>query len=174
MWTYFTHANTRRWIDILPKLVSAYNKATHRTIDMAPIDVDKEVEVPMWLKQESLGVKTVTPQVKVGDHVRVSKVKSVFGKGYLPNWTEEVFTVISVGTKEPIQIKIKDYAGNEIDGSYYKQEVQVVDKPEMYRIERIIRTRKVGGVKEYLVKWLGYPDSFNSWVGEDAVERIGT
>src|SRR3977135_866920 len=87
----------------------------------------------------------------------VSKVKSVFGKGYLPNWTEEVFTVISVGTKEPIQIKIKDYDGNEIDGSYYKQEVQVVDKPEMYRIERIIRTCKVGGVKQYLVKWLGYP-----------------
>src|SRR3977135_978115 len=144
MWNYFTHANTRRLIDILPKLVSAYNKATHRTIDMAPIDVDKEVEVPMWLTQESLGVK---PQVKGVDHLRVSKVKSVFGKGYLPNWTEEVFTVISVGTKEPIQIKIKDYAGNEIDGSYYKQEVQVVDKPEMYRIERIIRTRKVGGVK---------------------------
>jgi len=172
MWTYFTHANTRKWIDVLPKLVDAYNKAKHRTIDMAPAQVDKEEEIPLWLKNESLGVKVAKPKIKVGDHVRISKAKRVFDKGYLPNWTEEVFTVTSVSKKEPIQIRIKDYDGVEVEGSYYKEEVQVVDKPEMYRIERIIQTRKVAGVKQYLVKWLGYPNQFNSWVGEDAVQRL--
>ena len=77
-------------------------------------------------------------------------------------------------TKEPIQIKIKDYDGNEIQGSYYKEEVQVVDKPTEYRIENIVQTRKVGGKKQYLIKWLGYPRHFNSWVGEDAITRLGT
>src|SRR5271156_6525654 len=46
MWNYFTHANTRKWLDVLPKLVSAYNKAVHRGIDMAPADVGPEEEIP--------------------------------------------------------------------------------------------------------------------------------
>ena len=31
------------------------------------------------------------PKFKVGDHVRFSKYKNVFAKGYTPNWTEEIF-----------------------------------------------------------------------------------
>ena len=42
MWNYFTYANTRKWLDVLPKLVSGYNKAVNRGIDMAPEDVDDE------------------------------------------------------------------------------------------------------------------------------------
>ena len=56
--------------------------------------------------------------------------------------------------------------------SFYKEEVQVVKKPEEYRVEYVVRERKRGGKKEYLIKWLGYPTSFNSWVGEDAIKRL--
>ena len=64
---------------------------------MAPVDVTMEEEIPLWLRNESLEIKTVkSKKIKVGDHVRVSKVRRVFDKGYLPNWTEEVFTVTSV------------------------------------------------------------------------------
>ena len=31
------------------------------------------------------------PKFKVGDHVRISKFKNVFAKGYTPNWSEEIF-----------------------------------------------------------------------------------
>ena len=31
------------------------------------------------------------PKFKVGDHVRISKLKNVFAKGYAPNWSEEIF-----------------------------------------------------------------------------------
>ena len=31
------------------------------------------------------------PKFKVGDHVRISKFKIVFAKGYTPNWSEEIF-----------------------------------------------------------------------------------
>ena len=30
------------------------------------------------------------PKFKVGDHVRVSKYKNIFAKGYAPNWSEEI------------------------------------------------------------------------------------
>ena len=33
------------------------------------------------------------PEFKVGDHVRRSKHKSIFAKGYTPNWFEEVFMI---------------------------------------------------------------------------------
>ena len=33
------------------------------------------------------------PKFKVGDHVRISKFKNIFAKGYKPNWSEEIFVV---------------------------------------------------------------------------------
>ena len=33
------------------------------------------------------------PKFKVGDHVRISKYKTVFAKGYKPNWSEAVFVI---------------------------------------------------------------------------------
>ena len=106
--------------------------------------------------------------------VRISKVKSIFKKGYLPNWIEEVFTVVKIIDGNPKQYKLTDYDDNQLDGSFYSQEIQVVDKPETFRIEKVLQTRKLrGGKKEYLVKWLGYPKQFNSWVGEDAIQQLG-
>ena len=33
------------------------------------------------------------PKFKVGDHVRISKNKNIFAKGYAPNWSEEIFVI---------------------------------------------------------------------------------
>ena len=33
------------------------------------------------------------PTFKIGDHVRISKYKYIFAKGYTPNWSEEIFVV---------------------------------------------------------------------------------
>ena len=33
------------------------------------------------------------PKFKVGDHVRISKYKNIFAKGYAPKWSEEVFVI---------------------------------------------------------------------------------
>ena len=30
---------------------------------------------------------------KVGDHVRIPKYKNIFAKGYMPNWSKEVFGI---------------------------------------------------------------------------------
>ena len=36
------------------------------------------------------------PKFKVGDHVRISKYKNIFAKGYAPNWSEEIFVISKV------------------------------------------------------------------------------
>ena len=33
-----------------------------------------------------------------------------------------------------------------------------------WAVERLIKKRRTGSKTQYLVKWLGYPDSDNSWV----------
>ena len=51
--------------------------------------------------------------------------------------------------------------GEEIQGTFYEQELQKTEQ-EIFRIEKIIRSRKKNGKKEIFVKWDGYDKSFNS------------
>jgi len=80
-------------------------------------------------------------------------------KAYTARWSEEVFTVSEVRYTDPITYKIVDYKNEEIKGSFYEQELQKATQ-ELFRIEKIIKKK---GNKS-LVKWLGYPDKFNSCV----------
>ena len=101
------------------------------------------------------------------DRVRISKKKGVFEKGYTPRWTEEVFKVSEVHYTEPITYKIVDLNNDEIQGSFYAPELQKTTQ-EMFRIEKVIRRK---GNKS-LVKWLGYPESFNSWVDNKDLVKL--
>ena len=119
-------------------------------------------------KQEGIEPQKVTLRnpssvFKIGDSVRLSKAKRVFDKGYLPNYTEEIFTVSKILNTKPIQYKVRDYHNIEIEGSFYAAEMQLVVKPDDYVIERILASRGKGRKKEYLIKWLGYPKQFNLW-----------
>ena len=67
-----------------------------------------------------------------------------------------VFKISKIQLTFPVTYKITDYNGEEIQGSFYEQELQKT-KQDIFRIEKIIRQ----GNKS-LVKWMGYNDSFNS------------
>jgi hypothetical protein len=148
----------------------AYNASIHRTIGIAPINVTNENEHALWTAQEERGPQKVSlreprEQFNVGDFVRLSKAKRVFAKGYLPNWTEEVFTISRVlNNSRPTQYKVRDYRNEEIQGSFYGAELQKVTRPDQYAVERVIRTRRVNRQTQYLVKWLGFGPEHNSWV----------
>ena len=105
---------------------------------------------------------------KVGDPVRISRMKGKFEKGYMyeTNWSCEIFRISAVIPRNPPVFKVKDYKGEVIDGTFYHQELQLVneDKNGYYHIEKILKTRKRKGQSEYFVKWQGYPASMNSWV----------
>jgi hypothetical protein len=62
---------------------------------------------------------------------------------------------------------LNDLAGESIKGKFYEQELQKVDKrDDVYRVEKILKTRKRNGQVQYLIKWLGFPDKFNSWTND--------
>jgi len=102
---------------------------------------------------------------KIGDKVRISKYKSVFDKGYLPNWTTELFTVSRIVKTNPVTYKIEDYNKEEVSGSFYEQELVLFNKKdELYEVEKILKHRIKNGKKEYFVKWKSYGNEFNSWI----------
>ncbi len=88
--------------------------------------------------------------------MRISKAKGTFEKGYLANWSEDVFTVSGVDERHaPVMYTIKDSMVEEIKGKFYALELQKVSNPDgLSLIEKMIRREK--GAR-YLVKFLGYP-----------------
>ena len=117
--------------------------------------------------------KRVRFKFQVGDRVRISKVKRIFEKSYLPNFTEELFTVYKRFAHQLPVYKLKDDTGEILDGTFYEPELQkIIKNDDIYRVEKVIRKRKRKGVTEYFVKWKGYQDKFNSWVPERDISRL--
>ena len=58
----------------------------------------------------------------VGDHIRISKHKNVFAKGYFPNWSEEVFVIKNVKNPVPWTYCYSALKGEEIVKTFYKKE----------------------------------------------------
>ena len=46
-------------------------------------------------------VNDTDSKFKAGDHVRISKYKNIFAKGYSPNWSEEVFLISKIKNTVP-------------------------------------------------------------------------
>lgn len=122
LWRYFTAKKTYKYVDVLQKLMKAINSSYHSVIKMRPIDVTMENEnmVRERLKERK---KKTKPVYQPGDKVRIAQEKHVFKKGYLPNFTKEIFQVVRVLKKHPVLYKIQDLNGEEIEGSWYQHEL---------------------------------------------------
>ena len=174
MWRYFTKNNTLHYLDALPSLVNSYNHTYHRSIKRAPASVNHKNQQQVWLTLYGSELKKTQPVYKEGDKVRISSARRNFKKGYLPSWTQEIFTIIKVKKTVPPTYKIVDDQKEPIRGSFYKQELQkvYVDHNKLYKIEKVLERRGRGKSLKLLVKWEGYPPSHNSWVPISQVKRL--
>jgi len=131
MWKRFTAENTRNWIDMLDKLMKEYNNRVHSTIGMSPVKASAK-ENEMLVLQNTIdktrSIPITKPKFKIGDKVRISRMKAIFEKGYLPNWTEELYVIDKVQKTIPPTYKLKDLLGEEIEGSFYEKELQKSDQ----------------------------------------------
>ena len=149
IYKYMTSISKNVYIDKLDDTVDESNNTYHTTVKMKPADVKDNTYI-----NADKEINNKDPKFKVGDHVRISKYKNIFAKGYMPNWSEEVFVIKKVKNTVPWTYVINDLNGEEITGTFYEKELQNTNQEE-FRIKKVIR-------RKLYVKWKGYNNSFNS------------
>ena len=145
---------------MIDDIFDKYNNTVHTTIKMKPIDIKGDFYAKY---NEDFNKKD--PKFKVGDHVRISKYKNIFAKGYTPNWLGEVFVVSKTKNIVPWIYVVSDLSGEEITASFYEKELQKTSR-EKIRIEKVLKRK---GDKLY-IKWKGYDKRFNSWIDKKHFE----
>ncbi|GFX52888.1 chromo domain-containing protein [Trichonephila clavipes] len=165
MFRVFTQRNSYKYLDILKPLVDSYNNSVHRSHGFAPANVT-EADEPQLYKLLYKIDSPIRFRFAVNDVVRISKARKVFRKGYLPGWTEETFIIYKRYPTNPPTYVLQDLSGKEIAGRFYTEELQKIDKSDndLWAIEKIIRKKGRGISRQLFVKWVGFDDSFNSWI----------
>ena len=116
---------------------------------MKPVDVKPSTYFDFITENEK-----EDPKFKLVDHVRISKYKNIFLKGYIPNWSDEFFVIKKVKNTVPQTYVINDLNGEEIVGTFYEKELEKTCQKE-FRVEKVLKRKD----DKVYVKWRDY-DNF--------------
>ncbi|GFT25894.1 putative uncharacterized transposon-derived protein F54H12.3 [Trichonephila clavipes] len=123
----FTHSNSYKYYDILPVLVDSYNHSIHSAHGFEPAKVTTADEPELYKRSYH---SSSNPQFRfaVNDTVRTTRIRDIFRKGYMPGWTEETFRIYKrYPTTQPTYV-LQDFNSREIEGLFYNEELQKIDK----------------------------------------------
>jgi transposase InsO family protein len=131
IWRFMTYNKTKRFVDVLPELVSSYNATIHSSIGMPPKDVNKQNEQDLKIKLYGDPDKPVFIKFKfkIGDYVRLIIDKKVYEKDATIKWSDEIYIVDQLVPSSPPVYKIRDLKGTLYNWNYYAQELQAVRFP---------------------------------------------
>lgn len=167
MWKEFSLQGNYKWMQLLPRIIEKYNHTKHSTIGMKPADVNVKNSKTL-LNTVYTQLKAMDPRkakLQIGDSVRISKQRQAFTKGYMPNWSNEIFKISNIKDSFPRVYYLIDVNNEEIQGGFYEEEIQKVKHPDIYLVEKIIKKRNT----KLLVKWLGLDNRHNSWITSDSL-----
>lgn len=164
MYREFTSVGNHKWLSILPILINKYNNTKHKTIGMTPVQADESPSSVVLHKRKISEKKNI---FKIGDKVRISLKRGVFTKGYLPNWSTEIFTIVKINKTLPTTYMLEDYLHKPISGCFYREEIHKTNHPDDYLVEKIIRRKGT----QILVKWLGFDNTHNSWINTNVLQK---
>jgi hypothetical protein len=144
---------------------------------MAPTKASDSDVLDIWkrMNERSRRIRTVRAKFSVGQHVRISKEKMKFAKGYEQNFSTEIFRIAKVIERRARPVyELVDLNETPIDGRFYQEELTPVriSKRTVYKIDKILNKRVRRGITEYLVGWKKYSKDFDSWVPESSVRHV--
>jgi hypothetical protein len=174
IYRFFTNSQTNRYIDHIDDIVDGYLDTIHSTTGMRPRDItDKNAQdvyeklyLPQQLAEER---KPVKYKFEIGAKVYLLMDRSTFNKGYKETYFQEIFEITRRTPTHPPRYKLADLLKEDINGSFYEQQLVKVsyNEDELFRIEKVLRYRKTVKGKEALIRWQGYPAKFDRWLNVD-------
>ena len=96
IYKHMTALSKNVYFDVLDNIADIYNNGYHNSIKMKLINVKSSSYAEYYLSSN-----TKDDKFKIGRHVRISKYKNIFPKGYTPNWSEEVFVISKIKNTVP-------------------------------------------------------------------------
>ena len=166
IWRLFRLRLSTEYMDKLQDLVYSYNRSVHSAHGMRPIDVKESNSLRVYNALYPEPVKPRRPLYKVGDCVRISKIKGRFEKGYEYRFQEKIYKVMQVLKHNVPTYRIEDLKGQAVKGQFYEPELSLLRgdiRDRIFPVEKIIRERRRNGKKECLVRWLGYDSEDDTW-----------
>ena len=188
IYKYLTLKDTLRYIDVLPDIVLAYNERAHAGLKgAAPLDVHRHYTRAqcqrlfrqMYARSLNVHIKkdlshASNQNIKVGDTVRIAARSrtDAFRKGYEIQNTEEIFKIRQIDNRQNIVgYYLEDLSGEEVQGLFYREELVPISLPSVYPYKILSsRWNRNKKQREYLVRWIGYPDKFNSYITIDDMQ----
>lgn len=179
LYKYLSEFETKRYLDVLEDILASYNARYHRMIGMSPNDAeDEKNHLNVALAMEKYHSKSKLggnrhPKFKVGQLVRIALQKTVFHRGYNEQSNYEVFLIKSVKQKlgKPLYYLETYDKAEQLLGGFYEHELTAVNS-DIFRVEKVLKTRKRGGIVEHFVKWKGYDSGHNSWITSTDITKV--
>lgn len=176
IYRYLSENETRRFVGVLSQLLETYNNRHHRMIGTTPHIAENDPTTHLEIRMKTLKhhdkIKLKPVTLKIGDTVRIFKLKNKFSRGYTEQMQEEIFKVKSIKTNNKIPMyTLETYNGDEtLKGNFYSYELVKVTA-DVFRVEKVLKKRKINGLVQLFVKWKGFKDIYNSWINAGDVQR---
>ena len=131
-----------------------------------------------WPKEPYVKKKKKKEKIKfnfnVGDRVRTTYIRRHFQREYDSKWTGEIFKISRrfIRQGQPIY-RLVDWYDKPVEGTFYQNELQKIETTDadMFKIQKVIKNKGRGNKKEALVRWLGWPKHFDSWIPASEINK---
>lgn len=183
LYKYMLAKQTHNWSDVIRDITNSYNHSVHRSLGRSPASVNAEnankVEFEQYLIKNKISLepkknpskkkrkpRPLKPKYKKGDKVRLSSITTKFSREYHEKWTWELFKVKSIFKRQGrFLYKLEDMLGEDITGSFYKEELSKADEPDggLFIMDKVIKKRGRGNKAQGLIRWYGWPKKFDTW-----------
>lgn len=179
LYRYMTENDTDRYINVLPAIMESYNNTKHGTIKMEPRRAELKKN-HLWVRDKLMSFynrgKKRSPKLKIGDIVRIQKLRGRFARGYKPRQVTELFKIVGINTRMTMPMYLlKSIEKNDlILGGFYESQLTkiIYEDDNKFKIDRIIDTRVHKGKKQSLVKWTGHHETYNSWINTPNLSNV--
>jgi hypothetical protein len=176
IYKFMSQFETNRYVDNLQNFVSSYNNREHRMIGMSPEEAEDEKnheKIALRMSLYHSSIKTEKPKYKINQMVRIALQKGVFHRGYNEQSNFQVFNIYGIKQtlSKPLYLLETIDKKEKLTGGFYAHELTPVNS-NIFKVEKVIKQRKIKGQIQYFVKWKGYDNSHNSWIDSSDIVEV--